>query len=253
MRLKDRVCIITGGAHGIGRAYCLRLAEEGARVVVADIDRVAADSVAYEIKAKGYEAMALHVDVADEARTQEMARATAERFGRIDVLVNNASIIATIPVSRVTFDRITPEEWDRVMMVNVKGTWLSCCAVVPYMRRQGKGKIINVGSGTVFSGSPTRSHYVASKGAVLTFSRSLARELGPHGITVNILFPGSTFSEVNPTEEILKKRQGDAAVRAIPRVELPSDLVGPLVFLASDDSDFMTGQILNIDGGANMH
>jgi 3-oxoacyl-[acyl-carrier protein] reductase len=252
LRLENKVCIVTGGAHGIGRAYCLRFAEEGARVVVADIDQAAAKQVAHEVEALGREALALHVDVADWKSCEAMAAATAERFGRIDVLVTNAAVFATIPISRVAFDQISEDEWDRVMTVNVKGVWLCCKAVVPYMRRQGKGKIINIGSGTMFSGTPTRNHYVASKGAVLAFTRSLARELGPDGITVNILCPGSTLSEAEPTEEILKMREADSRGRSIPRVELPSDLVGPMAFLASDDSDFMTGQIVNVDGGTNM-
>ena len=250
MRLQDRVCIVTGGAHGLGRAYCLRLAEEGARVVVADIDRPAAETVAHEVTAMDREALALYVDVADEASTLAMARATVERFGRIDVLVNNAALFATIPISRVAFDQITPDEWDRVMTVNVKGVWLACRAVVPYMRQQGKGKIINIGSGTMFSGAPTRSHYVASKGAVLAFTRSLARELGPHGITVNILCPGSTLSEAEPTEEILRMRQGPVQRRALKRVQRPEDLVGTMIFLCSDESDFITGQSIVCDGGA---
>jgi len=252
LRLEDKVCIVTGGAHGIGRAYCLRFAEEGARVVVADIDHTAAQQVAHEIEALGREALALPVDVADGKSCEAMAAATIERFGRIDVLVTNAAIFATIPISRVAFDQIDEGEWDRVMTVNVKGVWLCCKAVVPYMRQQGKGKIINIGSGTMFTGTPTRNHYVASKGAVLALTRSLARELGPDGITVNILCPGSTLSEAEPTEAILKMRESDARGRSIPRVELPSDLVGPMAFLASDDSDFMTGQIVNVDGGQNM-
>jgi 3-oxoacyl-[acyl-carrier protein] reductase len=252
LRLEDKVCIVTGGAHGIGRAYCLRFAEEGARVVVADIDLTAAQQVAHEIEALERQALALPVDVADSKSCEAMAAATVERFGRIDVLVTNAAVFATIPISRVAFDQIDEDEWDRVMTVNVKGVWLSCKAVVPYMRQQGKGKIINIGSGTMFTGTPTRNHYVASKGAVLAFTRSLARELGPDGITVNILCPGSTLSEAEPTEAILKMRESDSRGRSIPRVELPSDLVGPMAFLASDDSDFMTGQIVNVDGGQNM-
>ena len=252
MRLDGKVCIVTGGGNGLGRAYSLRFAEEGARVVVADIDLAAAQSVTSEIEALDRQALAVRVDVADEASCQAMARAAVERFGRIDVLVNNAAIFATIPMSRVTMMDIPSEEWDAVMTVNVKGVWHCCKAVVPHMRQQGKGKIINIGSGTALNGLATRGHYVASKGAVFAFSRCLARELGPSGITVNTLSPGSTLSEKDPTPEIMKMRESDSATRALGRIELPSDLVGPMVYLASDDSDFMTGQILNVDGGVAM-
>jgi 3-oxoacyl-[acyl-carrier protein] reductase len=259
-RLEGRVCLITGGAHGLGRAYGQRLAAEGARIAVADIDEPAARQAAEDLRAAGHDALAVAVDVANEESTSAMARAVVDHFGRIDVLINNAAIFATIPISRVGFQEITPEEWDRVMTVNVKGVWLCCRAVVPYMRQQEpltatgvRGKIITIGSGTVLAGAPTRSHYVASKGAVLAFTRTLARELGPDGITVNLLSPGSTLSEQDPPPEILAMRQRDTAGRAIARVELPSDLVGPMAFLASADSDFMTGQVVNVDGGANMY
>jgi 3-oxoacyl-[acyl-carrier protein] reductase len=182
-----------------------------------------------------------------------MAAATLKRFGRIDVLVNNAAFFATIPMSRVPLEEISVEEWDRMMAVNLRGIFLCCKAVLPAMRRQGKGKIINISSGTALSGSPTRIHYVTSKAGVLGFTRTLAREVGPSGITVNAIAPGNTLSEENPTPEILQQRSARVGDRALARVQLPADLVGTLLFFASDASDFITGQTLVVDGGATMH
>jgi 3-oxoacyl-[acyl-carrier protein] reductase len=254
MRLQGRVAIVTGGGHGIGRAYVLGLAREGARVAIAEIDAAAAERVAQEVVAQGSEALAIPTDVSDEASTRNMARATAERFGGIDILVNNASIFATIPMSRVGFEQISVEEWDRLMAVNLKGPWLCARAVVPYMRQRGKGKIINIASGTVLDGGGgTRAHYVASKAGVVGLTRTLACELGKDNICVNTLAPGSTLSEENPTEEILRFRQERVGNRALKRVQRPEDLVGTLLFLASDDSDFMTGQMLVCDGGDKLY
>jgi 3-oxoacyl-[acyl-carrier protein] reductase len=254
MRLQGRVAIVTGGGHGIGRAYVLGLAREGARVAIAEIDAAAAERVVQEVVAQGSEALAIPTDVSDEASTRNMARATAERFGGIDILVNNASIFATIPMSRVGFEQISVEEWDRLMAVNLKGPWLCARAVVPYMRQRGKGKIINIASGTVLDGGGgTRAHYVASKAGVVGLTRTLACELGKDNICVNTLAPGSTLSEENPTEEILRFRQERVGNRALKRVQRPEDLVGTLLFLASDDSDFMTGQMLVCDGGDKLY
>jgi 3-oxoacyl-[acyl-carrier protein] reductase len=249
MRLQDRVAIVTGGGHGIGRAYALGLAGEGARVLVADLDQEAAAETARQIEAAGGEALATRTDVADVESTEAMARAAAERWGRIDILVNNAAIFATVPMSRVGFEQISGEDWDRLMAVNVRGVWLCCRAVVPYIRRQGKGKIVNISSSTVLDGSPTRVHYVASKAAVIGLTRTLARELGDANVCVNVLLPGSTLSEDEPTEEILKMRARPAQQRAFKRVQRPDDLVGTMIFLCSDDSDFITGQSLVCDGG----
>ncbi|HLH24794.1 MAG TPA: 3-oxoacyl-ACP reductase family protein [Chloroflexota bacterium] len=254
MRLQDRVAIVTGGGHGIGRAYALGLAGEGAKVVIAEIDAKAADEVAKEIEAQGGQALAVPTDVASEESTQAMAHRTVDRFGGIDVLVNNASIFATIPMSRVGFEDISIEEWDRLMAVNLKGPWLCCRAVVPYMRQRGKGKIINISSGTIMDGGGgTRAHYVASKAGVMGLTRTLAQELGKDNICVNTLAPGSTLSEVNPTPEVLAFRQRTASGRALKRVERPDDLVGTVLFLASDDADFITGQMILVDGGDKMH
>jgi 3-oxoacyl-[acyl-carrier protein] reductase len=249
MRLKDRVAIITGGGHGIGRAYALRLAEEGARILVADLDLAGAQETVRQIEAAGGEALAVRTDVADEASTEAMAKAAADRWGRIDILVNNAAIFATVPMSRVGFEQISEDEWDRLIAVNVRGVWLCCKAVAPYLRRQGKGKIVNISSSTVLDGSPTRVHYVASKAAVIGLTRTLAVELGDADVCVNVLLPGSTLSEDEPTEEIIQMRQRPAQQRAFKRVQRPDDLTGTMLFLCSDDSDFITGQSLVCDGG----
>ncbi|HZU05522.1 MAG TPA: 3-oxoacyl-ACP reductase family protein [Chloroflexota bacterium] len=254
MRLQGRVAIVTGGGHGIGRAYALGLAREGARVAIAELDAPAAERVAEEIRRAGGEALAVPTDVSSEESTRAMARRTAEHFGGIDILVNNASIFATVPMSRVGFEEITVEEWDRLMAVNLKGPWLCCRAVVPYMRQRGKGKIINIASGTVLDGGGgTRAHYVASKAGVVGLTRTLAWELGKDNICVNTLAPGSTLSEENPTEEVLRFRQSRVGSRALQRVQLPEDLVGTVIFLASDDSDFITGQMIVVDGGDKLH
>jgi 3-oxoacyl-[acyl-carrier protein] reductase len=254
VRLKDRVAIVTGGGHGIGRAYALGLAGEGAKIVIAEIDAQAAEAVAQEIEAQGGQALAVPTDVANEESTQAMAHLTMDRFGGIDVLVNNASIFATVPMSRVGFEDISIEEWDRLMAVNLKGPWLACRAVVPYMRQRGKGKIINISSGTIMDGGGgTRAHYVASKAGVMGLTRTLAQELGKDNICVNTLAPGSTLSEADPTPEVLAFRERTASGRALKRVERPDDLVGTVLFLASDDADFITGQMIVVDGGDKMH
>jgi len=252
-QLDRRVAIVTGGGHGIGKAYCEGLAAEGAGVVVADVDGAAARTVADAIVKTGAAALALATDVADEKSTLAMARSALERFGRIDVLVNNAAVFATIPISRVPMEEIPVDEWDRVMAVNLRGLFLASRAVLPAMKGQRSGKIINISSGTALSGSPMRIHYVTSKGGVISFTRTLAREVGAFGINVNAIAPGSTLSEENVTPEILAQRQRRVEDRAIPRVQLPSDLVGTVIFLASPASDFITGQTLIVDGGAVMH
>ena len=252
--LQGKVVIVTGGGHGIGTAYCEGFTKSGSRVVVADIDGDAAEKVAGDL-AKLSEAgsMSVQVDVSDEASANQMVAKTLERFGRVDVLINNASIFATIPMSRGRIEEISIEEWDRLMAVNLKGVFLCCRAVLPPMRQQKSGKIVNVASGTALSGPPGRIHYVASKAGVMGFSRTLAREVGDDNIQVNILCPGSTLSEVNPTEEILKMRQSNISQRAIKRVQVPQDLVGGVLFMSSPLADFMTGQTLVVDGGQNMH
>jgi len=253
LRLEGRVAIVTGAGHGIGKAYAARLAEEGAKVVIAEIDAAAARTVAAEMAARGREALAVATDVSDRASVDEMARRAVAAYGRIDVLVNNAAIFATVPMSRAPFDQIDPAEWDRMMAVNLRGTWLASCAVIPQMRRQRYGKIVNISSGTALKGSASRIHYVTSKAGILGFTRTLAREVGGDNICVNCVAPGSTLSEENPDEGVLKMRGAAAADRALRRVQTPEDLVGAVAFFASSDSDFITGQTLVVDGGSCMH
>jgi len=248
--LKRKVVIVTGGGHGIGKAYGLAFARAGSRVVVADIDGAATEDVARQINEESRaESLAVQVDVADEGATKNMAAQTLERFGRIDVLVNNAAIFATIPMNRGRIETITPEEWDRLMAVNLKGLFFCCRAVLPTMRAQESGKIINIASGTVFAGSPGRIHYVTSKAATIGFTRTLAREVGSDNINVNVLAPGNTLSEENPMEETVRFRQASIGLRALKRLQVPQDVVGAMLFLASPLSDFMTGQTINVDGG----
>jgi 3-oxoacyl-[acyl-carrier protein] reductase len=251
--LKDKVVIVTGGAHGIGKAYCLGFGRARSCVVVADIDGLGAEQVAGQVaKETGAEALAVQVDVADEESTRRMAAAALERFGAIDVLVNNAAIFATIPINRGRIETIDPEEWDRLMAVNLRGLFFCCRAVLPSMRKQKSGKIINIASGTVFAGSPGRIHYVTSKAATIGFTRTLAREVGEDNIKVNVLAPGNTLSEDNPSEETVRLRQSSVGLRTLKRVQVPQDAVGAMLFLASPLSDFITGQTLNVDGGIAM-
>ena len=252
-QLSGRTAIVTGGAHGIGEAYCLALAKEGAKVAVADLDLPAAEQVARTIEDIGGGAIALRTDVSDEESTLEMARRTAEELGSVDILINNASIFETVPMSRVGFMEVSVEEWDRLMAVNLKGPWLCARAVFPYMQKQGKGKIINISSGTIFGGNATRPHYVASKAGVVGLTRNLARELGEFGINVNCIAPGSTLTGDLPEGADLDTRQRAVDVRSIKRIQVPADLVGTAIFLSSDASDFMTGQLLTVDGGTFMH
>lgn len=251
-RLQGLTAVVTGAAHGIGRAYAARLGGEGAGVVVADLDEDGARRVAQGLSERGVQATAVGADVSEEESVRAMSDAALERFGRIDIVVNNASIFSVVPMSRAGFEAIGVEEFARMMKVNVMGTWLVARATVPDMRRRGWGKIINVSSGAALKGSAGRIHYVTSKAAVIGLTRTLARELGPEGIRVNCIAPGSTLSEEDPDASTLQMRERAAADRAIPAVERPEDLVGTVAFLASHDSDFMTGQTLVVDGGSVM-
>jgi NAD(P)-dependent dehydrogenase (short-subunit alcohol dehydrogenase family) len=249
-RVEDRVCIVTGAAQGIGATYAKSLAAEGAKLVVSDIDDATATADA--IEAAGGEALALRNDVSDWSSCEEMVAKTVERFGRVDVLVNNAAIFGKL--DRASIEEIAPELFDRVLRVNVGGTFLCTRAVVPAMKARGYGKIVNISTSRIFAGLPFYVHYDASKGAVFGMTRAMAKELGEHGIRVNAIAPGSTMSE-NVKARTDWRDGGPAAKlagRSLKRLQEPEDLIGTCIFLASAESDFVTGQTLVVDGGGAM-
>jgi 3-oxoacyl-[acyl-carrier protein] reductase len=251
--LAGKVVIVTGGGHGIGRAYCLGIAREGGKAVVADLDGTAAQRVVAEIGQAGGEALAVSMDVAQAASCEALARQTLDRFGQIDGLINNAAIFLSVPLQRGGVHDISVDEWDRVMAVNVKGVWLASRAVIPAMQERRQGSIVNISSNMAFHGATGMIHYVTSKAAVVGFSRVLARELGPFNIRVNTLAPGSTMSEESPSEAAVERYQRSASARPLQRVEEPEDVVGTALYLVSDLSSFVTGQTILVNGGAVMH
>lgn len=250
-RLEGRVAIVTGGAQGIGATYAKGLAAEGAAVTVADI--LDTGDAVKTIEDAGGKAIGVTADVSDTTSVAAMVEATVSKFGKVDVLVNNAALFASLALK--PFSAIQDDEWNKVMNVNIGGLFRCARAVVPEMEKNGYGKIINISSGTVFNGAAMMLHYVTSKAAVLGFTRSLAREVGDMGICVNALAPGFTLSEgieanegyAEPIKEMI------VGMRAIKRPQMPEDLVGSLIFLASSDSDFMTGQTMLVDGGHYTH
>jgi 3-oxoacyl-[acyl-carrier protein] reductase len=253
MRLKDKVAIITGAAHGIGKAYARRFAEEGVHVVIADVDGQAGEATAKALIDSGLSAWSRTTDVTQFSSVEGLMRECVKKFGRIDILLNNAAIYVTQKLWKGPVEDLEIEEWDRVIEVNLKGVFLCSKAVIPIMKRQKSGKIINIASGTFFSGSGNMPHYTTAKGGVVALTRVIARQLGEWGINVNCMTPGSTMSEENVTEEILARREGSVDKRVFKRVERPADIVGTALFLASPDSDFITGQLLVVEGGGIMH
>ena len=241
-RLAGKACIVTGGAKSIGLAFTRALLAEGARVLAADIaDGAAAAAAGAEVVTE---------DISQDGAAGRIARACLDRFGRIDVLVNNAALFATLPVAR--YDEIAPELWERVLAVNVTGTYRMIRAVCPHMEAQGAGKIVNITSGTVYKGMPGMLHYIASKGAVQAMTRALSREVGERGVCVNNLAPGLTLSAsiLENAGHVEAARERVIASRAIRRDGMPEDLLGALVFLCSGESDFITGQTIAVDGGS---
>ncbi|HZO63221.1 MAG TPA: glucose 1-dehydrogenase [Gaiellaceae bacterium] len=237
-RLDGKVALVTGGAQGIGAAIARGLAAEGATVAIADLDPPEGG---------------IRADVADEADAQRMVDETVDRHGRLDILINNAGLYASLAMR--PFTEIPPDEWRRVMDVNVASMFLACRAAVPAMRAQGGGKIVNISSGTPFRGVPFLLHYVTSKGAIVAFTRSLAKELGKDGIHVNCVAPGFTMTEgVEAHPEVVEKlRDVSVAARTIQRDQVPEDVVGAVVFLCTPAADFVTGQTMVIDGGQYFH
>lgn len=252
-RLKDKVVIITGGAYGIGRALCLGMAEEGAKIVIGDIDFKAAEKTAEELKEKGTRALTIEADVSSVEDTLAMAEQTVKNFSRIDVLVNNAAIFGRVKISLAPFNELSLDEWDRVMAVNLKGPFLCSRAVFPYMKAQGGGKIVNISSATFFEGTGVMTHYVCSKAGVIGLTRSLATAMAEYKINVNCIAPGRTLTEEPSDPVIMERLTAQTSLRKIKRIEYPEDLVGTTIFLASNDSDFITGQTIVVDGGAIMH
>jgi NAD(P)-dependent dehydrogenase (short-subunit alcohol dehydrogenase family) len=236
--LDGKVAVVTGGAQGIGAAIARGLEAEGAEVVVADLEPPEGG---------------IQTDVSSEADVERMVGEALERNGRIDILVNNAGLYASLEMR--AFTAIPLEEWNRVMEVNVASMFLTCRAVVPVMREQGGGKIVNISSGTPFRGVPFLLHYVTSKGAIVAFTRSLAKEVGGDGIHVNCVAPGFTMSEgVKSHPEVIEAlRDVSVAARTIKRDQVPEDVVGAVVFLCTPAADFITGQTMVIDGGQFFH
>lgn len=252
MRLKDKVAIITGGGRGIGRAYALRFAQEGAALILPDIALPEAEKTAKEIRDSGGKATAMLVDVRDEEGVNNMAQKTAEELGGIDILINNAALYGGLGHKR--WDAWSIEDWIVSWEINVVGSWLCAKAVVPYMRERGKGKIVNISSVTFQMGYQGHLPYTCSKAAIVALTRGMARSLGRYLINVNCIAVGYTMTEASltmPGRDI----EGDKLLvsrRCIKREQQPEDLVGTAVFLASSDSDFISGQTILVDGGDYM-
>ena len=249
-RHQDRVIVITGAGRGLGKAYAERLAGEGARIAVAELDPAEGARAAESLQSGGLDAGFWETDVSSERSTQAMADAVVRRWGRIDGLIANAALANS--VGGALYDEITVADWDRIMAVNVRGTWLTCRAVAPYMQKQKNGSIVTVSSDTAHWGSPRLLHYVTSKGAVEAFTRAMARELGPDGVRINCVAPGLLDNEATAGVPAAK-RDWNIRNRALAREGSPADIVGLVSFLLSDDASFITGQLIVADGGLVFH
>ncbi len=246
--LVDRTVVVTGAATGIGQAFAVGCAAQGANVVVVDLGP--ADETLAAIDAAGGHALFVRADVSDETSTREMARQAMTRFGRIDGLINNAAYFREVKLT--AFEEIDPAIWDRIFQVNVKGVWNCCKAVMPAMRTQGSGSIVNIASVVAVAGQPGYLHYVASKGAVLAMTKGLAKECGPNGVRVNVIAPGFVITDATKNRPV-EWQQSFLKARAISREQRPSDLVGTALYLLSDLAGFVSGQTIVVDGGHIMH
>ena len=244
----DKVVVITGAGQGIGRSFAKAFASAGARVVIAERNVEKARAVEDEIASGNGHALVVETDVADQGSVEQMAAKVDAAFGRADVLINNAAIFSTLEMR--PFDQIPVPEWEQVLRVNVTGPFLCARAMLPLMRKNKWGRIINMASGAVTLGRPNYLHYIASKAALAGMTHSMARELGPEGITVNAILPGATYTEIARKTVTAEQKQRIVAMQSIPRPQVPDDLIGVVMFLASDASAFMTGQELTVDGGA---
>lgn len=250
--LEGRTVIITGGGRGIGKVYAKSCADAGMKVVIADIHGEEAETTAAELRDSGGNAIAVTTDISSEESVATMTKKALDAFGRIDGVVNNASLMSSLP--RRSWLEIPTEEWDRVMAVDLRGLLTVCRAVYPHMKAQKRGKIINVSSSRVLEGTPNRLHYTSAKAGVIGFSRALAREVGDDGINVNVVMPGLTLSDTqlaSSSSSYLSDEYNQQ--RALKRPQTPEDLVGTVLFLLSPASDFITGQTINVDGGKSMH
>ena len=246
--LTDRTIVITGAATGIGQAFAIGCAAQGANVVVADMNP--ADETVAAVEAAGGRAIAVRVDVADDASTRAMADAALKRFGRIDGLINNAAYFREVKLT--PFEELDPAQWERIFAVNVKGVWQCCKAVMPALRESKGGSIVNIASVVAVAGQPGYLHYVATKGAVLAMTKGLAKECGPHKVRVNVIAPGFVITDATRNRPI-EWQQSFLKARAISREQRPEDLVGTALYLLSDLAGFVSGQTIVVDGGHIMY
>ena len=253
MRLKDKVAVVTGAAQGIGAVYVKALAVEGAKTVIVDKKDCAKTEEAINTDVPDAEVISHICDISDETSVNGLVEKVINKYGKLDILVNNAAIFASL--DRKPFEEISVNEWDLVMSVNLRGVFLCAKAVSPIMKAQNYGKIINIASDTMMKGTTHFAHYVSSKGGVFAFTRAIAKELGEYGICVNSVAPGLTCTDVMEAEEnfTLKRFERSVSARSIQRIQQPEDLVGTIIYLASSDSDFVTGQCIVVNGGDNLY